>query len=347
MTMHMTPRERMTAFLSGRPVDHVPCVPLILNHAARVIGARISEYATDGDVMGRAHVAAWRRYGQDLITIFTDTAVLAEAMGTVLHFPQDDVARFKAPAIARPEDAPKIPQVDARRAGRLPVLLKAIRYCVEEVGGDVFVSCCYPAPFSTAAALRGTALFARDLYKSPDMAHVLLRKSLQLAQDFAEAVTEAGGIPVLVDPVASGSVISRQAFQEFALPYIARTFERIGALGAPPILHICGRTSGIIDLMAQSGAVALSIDQIALREAKAKVGDKVCLMGNVRPAETLLQGTPDAVRAEAAGCLQECKDNPRGFILASGCEVPIETPPENVMALLEVARDSAFSTAPS
>jgi len=347
MTVNTTPRERMAAFLSGGRVDRVPCVPLILNHAARVIGVKVREYATDGDVMGRAHVAAWRRYGQDLITIFTDTAILAEAMGTVLHFPEDDVARFKAPAVARPDDAPKLPHVDARRAGRLPVLLKAIRHCVDEVGSEVFVSCCYSAPFSTAAALRGTAVFARDLYKNRDMAHVLLQKSLELAQDFAEAVTEAGGIPVLVDPVASGSVISRQAFEEYALPYIAKTFERIRSLGAPPILHICGRTSGIIDLMAQSGAVALSVDQIELREAKAKVGDKVCLMGNVRPAETLLQGSPDAVRAEARRCLQDCKDNPRGFILASGCEVPIETPPANLMALLEVARDSALSGAAS
>jgi uroporphyrinogen decarboxylase len=328
----------MGAFLSGAPVDRVPCVPLVLNHAARVIGVPVRVYATDGDVMGRAHVAAWRRYGQDLITIFTDTAVLAEAMGTELYFPEDDVARFKAPAVARPEDAPGLRPVDARRAGRLPALLHAVRHCVSEVGDEVFVSCCYPAPFSTAAALRGTAMFARDLYKNRDMAHELLRKSLQLAEDFAQAVVEAGGIPVLVDPVASGSVISRQAFEEYALPYIAKTLDRIRSLGAPPILHICGRTSAIIDLMAQSGAVALSIDQIELQEAKEKVGDKVCLMGNIRPAETLLQGTPDAVRAEARKCLEDCKGSPGGFILASGCEVPIETPPANLMALMDVAR---------
>ena len=39
-------------------------------------------------------------------------------------------------------------------------------------------------------------------------------------------------------------------------------------------------------------------------EAKAKVGDNVCLMGNVRPAETLLGGTPETVRAEARKCLR-------------------------------------------
>lgn len=341
MSGDMTPKERITAFLSGQPVDRVPCVPLILNHAARVIGVKVSEYATDGQVMGQAHVAAYRRYGQDLITIFTDTGITAEALGTELHFPADDVARFRAPAVAEPDLADELEPVDARRAGRLPVLLEAIRHCVREVGDEVLVSCCYPAPFSTAAALRGTAMFARDLYKNREAAHTLLEKSLKLAEDFAEAVAEVGGIPVLVDPVASGSVISGPTFEEFALPYLIKALDKISSLGAVPILHICGRSSHIIDAMARSGAAALSIDQIELREAVEKVGDRVCLMGNVRPTETLLEGTPESVRAEARECLAAGRDSPGGFILSTGCEVPIETPPENLMALLEVAREDA------
>jgi len=338
MTAEMTPKERMGNFLSGKPVDRVPCVPLILNHAARVIGVPISEHATNGSTMGRAHVAAWRRYRQDLVTIFSDTGILSEALGTRLHFPPDDVPRFKAPAVADPSDAGKLTRVDPRRAGRLPVYLEAIRHCVSEVGGDVFVSCCISAPFSTAAALRGTAVFARDLYKNPGLAHDLLEKGLELIEDLSAAIIEAGGIPVLVDPVASGSVISRKSYEEFAHPYTARAFARIAALGSVPILHICGRTSTIIDLMASSGAAALSVDLISLAEAKARVGNSVCLMGNVRPAETLLGGTPDDVRREAAQCLADCADSPRGFILATGCEVPIETPPANIHALIETAR---------
>jgi len=334
----MTPKERIGAFLAGKPVDRLPCVPLILNHAARLIKVKIGRYVTDGRVMGQAHVAAYRRYGQDLICIFADTAIVAEALGTELYFPEDDVPRVKAPAVAEPEDLEKLQPVDARTAGRLPVYLEAIRHCVREVGQEVFTSCCLPAPFSTAAALRGTAMLARDLIKRPGLAHAVLEKSLELTNDFSEAVAEAGGIPVLVDPVASGSLLSAKAFQEFVLPYVRQALEKIKALGMAPMLHICGRTSNIIDLMAESGAAVLSIDQIELSEAREKVGDKVCLMGNVRPTETLLQGSPDDVRREARKCLDDCRDNPGGFILASGCEVPIETPPENVEALMAVAR---------
>ncbi len=343
MIAAITPKQRIGAFLSGKPIDRVPCVPLILNHAARLIGVTIRQYATDGDLMGKAHVAAYRRYGQDLITIFSDTAILGEAMGTKLFFPKDDVARVQTPAVAKPEDAAKLPRVDPRKAGRLPVYLEAVRRCVAEVGDEVFVSVCYSAPFSTAAALRGTSILARDLYKNPQLAHEMIDKSAQLAEDFAEAVVEAGGIPVLVDPVASGSVISRKAYEEFALPATIRVQRKIQSFGLPAILHICGRTSSIIDLMANSGAAVLSIDQIELLEARQKVGDRVCLMGNVRPIEGLLEGTPASVKAEAEKCLRDAGDNPRGFILATGCEVPIATPPENLDALINVARSQASS----
>ncbi len=146
---------------------------------------------------------------------------------------------------------------------------------------------------------------------------------------------------MLVDPVASGSVISPRVFAQFALPYLQRNLAKIAELGAAPMLHICGRTDGIIELMADTGAIALSIDQIELADAKAKVGERVCLIGNVRPTETLLEGTPDAVTEEARCCVADCADSPGGFILASGCEVPLEAPPENVDALMAVAREQA------
>lgn len=147
MSEGMTPKERVGAFLGGQPVDRTVCVPFILNHAARLVGEKISRHATDGTVMGKAHVAAYRRYGQDLITLFSDTAITAEAMGTELEFPDDDVPRVKTPVVAAPEDADKLQPVDTRTAGRLPLYLEAVRHCNSEVGDEVFVSCCFPRRF--------------------------------------------------------------------------------------------------------------------------------------------------------------------------------------------------------
>ncbi len=54
----MTPKERIGALAQGLPTDRIPTAPLVLNHAARVCGVKISKYNRDGEVMGRCHVAA-------------------------------------------------------------------------------------------------------------------------------------------------------------------------------------------------------------------------------------------------------------------------------------------------
>ena len=260
-------------------------------------------------------------------------------MGSTLKYFDDDVPRLDRPIVAEPADIAQIPAtIDVRTAGRLPVYLEAIRRCVAEIGQEVFVSCCYPAPFSTAAGLRGTDRLARDIYKNPDLVHQLLRLSVEVAKDFADAVVEAGGIPVIVDPVASGSVISRRTFETFVMPTLTELMAHIRGLGMPTVLHICGKCETIIDLMADSGAGVLSVDVIDLAQARRLVGDRVCLMGNVRPAETLLGGSVTDVDQAARECIEACGNSPGGFILSSGCEVPIEAPPENVLALMDAAR---------
>jgi uroporphyrinogen decarboxylase len=334
----LTPKERIGAFLQGERPDRVPCTPLILNHASRVLGVTVGAYNRDGQVMGQAHVAAFRRYRHDMITIFTDTAILAEAMGTTLHYPDDDAAYVETPVVREPEDVEKVRRADPWQAGRMPVYLEAIQVCNGAAGDEVFTACCYAAPFTTAACLRGTDQFARDLRRNPALAHALLKLALEVALDFTDAVVEAGGVPVLVDPVATGSMISEPLFREFAEPYIAPLCERIRAHGFPAILHICGKTHRLWEAMADTGANVLSLDQADLAEAKSRVGHRVCLMGNVRPAQTLLNGTPEQVDAEAKACLEVAGDSPGGFILASGCEVPLHTPPENVDALMNAAR---------
>jgi uroporphyrinogen decarboxylase len=59
-------------------------------------------------------------------------------------------------------------------------------------------------------------------------------------------------------------------------------------------------------------------------------------VGNVTPSN-LLKNTPDEVDEEARTICEKMGDK-KGFILGSGCEVPINTPPENVDALINAAR---------
>lgn len=334
----MTPKERFSAFLGGQEVDRLLCVPLILNHAAHAAGMTVSQANHDGESLGKAHAMCYRKYGQDLITIFSDTSLIAEAMGTKLYYSEDDAPRVQEPAVVGPNDATGIVPPDPQKDGRLPHYLQAIRTANREVGEEVFVSCCFALPVTIAAALLGTDIFVKSLHKNPDLAHRLLKVSMQAALDFTDAIIEAGGIPVPVDPVASCSVIGPRQYEEFAAPYTKPVIERIAQSGLPPVLHICGSSHLIWGQMCDTGAAVLSLDRVDLAEASRSVGERVCLMGNVAPAETLLYGTPETVDEQTRICIEKGRGNPKGYIVGSGCEVPLNTPPENIHAMMDAVR---------
>lgn len=336
----MTPKERMTAFAAGREIDRIPCIPLIGEHACRLIGVTVSRYNHSAELMAGAQIAAFRKYRPDSVGIGPGLFGIAEAMGARLNFPEDGMPYVSEPILKNYDDLNRLLPADPHRDGRLPLYLEALKIINKQIGDQVVVGSSVGGPFTTAASLRGTANFLRDLRKNPEMAHRLLQLVTVSALRYIDAVSDLGLKPSISEPTASGTLISAEQFREFVKPYLKMYVDRIvERCGSGPMLHICGNTSRIWFDMADTGATILSLDnEIDLAEAKEAVGDRVCLAGNVPPVETLMRGTRDQVLAKAKECLRRAHDNPKGYILSSGCALPLDTPPENVMALMEAAR---------
>ena len=336
----MTSRERTVAALTGKPYDRIPVNLLLSDHAARVIGVTVGEYQTSATLMAKGQLAAWRSYGMDLINTGPGLTGIAEAAGSRLAFP-DNTAYVVETAIKKTSDLDRLRVPDPHIDGRLPLFLEAASIVLRDAGDQVPVSLTTAGPFTTAANLRGTEHLLRDLRRDPDFVLRLLRFATDSIIRFACEVVLLGGRIGLAEPVASGTLISRKQFLEFAAPYMTEVIKTIGELaGAPPSLHICGNSSRIWADMADCGASVLSLDdEVDIAEARAAVGDRVALLGNIRPAETMVMGTPADVRANVQECLAKGVGNPKGYILGMGCALPINTPPENVHALVAAARE--------
>lgn len=86
------------------------------------------------------------------------------------------------------------------------------------------------------------------------------------------------------------------------------------------------------------GIRGVSIDSaVDIGFAKETVGDKMSIMGNVSPIE-ILEGTPDSIQAAVIDCFRKCWDNPCGFTIAPGCDIPVQAPLENIDAYMKAAR---------
>ncbi|MCF8057591.1 MAG: uroporphyrinogen decarboxylase family protein [Desulfocapsa sp.] len=334
----MTPKDRIGSLLQGKPIDRVPCVPVLLNQCARAAGFTVKEMTLDGEKFGKANVETYKKYGHDMICLLDATATTAEAAGTKLCFPDENAAYVETPVVQSKEDVKKLRPLDPTKDGRLNNYLIATEYCVSAVGDEVFVGTLFAGPYTTAACLRGTETFLKESFKDKEFAHQLLRYSTDVTIPFLDEAIKRGGVPVLCEPVGTGSILSGKVFAELVEPYVKELNDFVASKGLPVLNHICGNSKPVLESWVRTGPTVISIDRVDIGEISQLVGDKVGLMGNVNPGRTLFMGSPEDVEKEIMGIMENAGKNPCGFVLASGCEIGIETPPENIQAMMDGAR---------
>jgi uroporphyrinogen decarboxylase len=272
---------------------------------------------------------------------------MAEAMGATVHYPEDETAYLEAPAITTVAEIARLTPLNPLTDGNLPAHLEAMRRVVDAVGNEVPVTGAVTCPFTTASFLIGTETLVRLTLKNPEAVHQLCEVALESALRYSEAIIATGASPSLTDPLSSTTVISPRLFREFSLPYLKRLIDYIHSQGKSVTLHICGKTARIWEAMVEAGADCLSIDnEASLTEAKLAIGDRARIMGNVRPSEVMLQGTPAEVRQAVFAGIAEAWDSPKGYIVASGCSLPTETPFVNIKAMMDAVTEIGWPITP-
>jgi uroporphyrinogen decarboxylase len=346
----LTPRERFGLLVIDEPQDRVPVFPLITAHAARTAGISVRDYYTDGAAMARSQLVAQESYGIDFISFFSEVGLVAEALGSQFDYPEDDLPLLARPRWASipdlghdpnsPAESGHVPRLaDPLRDGRLRVYLDAVAYAYEARGDTVPILAYVPAPFTTAQQLVDQEAFLLGLLTEPERVKGLLAYATRSIVRFCRAIVGAGGLPILVDPLASGSVISAEHYREFALPSEAEVIRFLHRYDLDVVLHICGDTRATIGMMAETGADLLSIDRIEMADVVAGAGQACRIIGNYDTSAILL-ADPPTVEAAVAEMVVAGRKCPRGFVAATGCEVPVETPPENVRAFVRAARQA-------
>lgn len=301
---------------------------VVANHAAYLAGERLSRALTDPRTLAELLYNAYRFYGYDIIMVFADVLVEAEAMGCEIRMADDEPPVLERPAGERARVA------ERGSAGRMGVVLEATEILRRIVGQRVPVLTSLKGPFSLACFLCGVEEFLERTIVAPEQANWYLRLALMNQLFFVREIVRRGGVPFIGDPLASGSVIGPQVFRRFALPGLKALVEEVHRLGCWTGVHICGDTRRLLGMMRETGAEVLSIDEMDLGFVRGAVGTGVVIMGNVSTG-LIETGTPAQVRAAALECLS--KGMPR-MILASACDVPTRAPSENVRALVEAGR---------
>lgn len=347
MKDQMTPMERATALAKGLPVDRLQCNPNVANGVARIYGCKILELSQSAETLAKAQVASYRKFGYDSIRIFTDLFPWAEAMGAKVKYPEDETADLAEPAITDVSQIDSLRPANPYKDGRLPLQLDAMKYLMDEVKGEIGCSCGIVGAFTNAFFLMGVNKTLSMIYKDPEAVHRLCRVSLETIKAYAAAAIDIGITPAISEPMSSCTVVSPKAFREFSLPYLKELVDFIKSKGKGVVVHICGQTNKIWEDVAGLGIAGLSIDNVAsLADCKRMVGDKVKILGNVDPGVTMFSGTPEEVRQSTLQCILDAYDSPKGYMVMSGCSLPVDTPQENIQAMMDAVRDVGYPVCP-
>ncbi|MBE0685702.1 MAG: uroporphyrinogen decarboxylase family protein [Anaerolineaceae bacterium] len=332
----MNSYQRVLARLQGQPVDRPPNFNIYMTFAADHIGQPLERYYQDYRVLVEANLVMLDDFESDIVQAISDPYREAVDFGLDVIFPENSLPINTKPLLEKPEDLSLLKIPNPYSSPRMRDRLEAVRSLREKVGGEVPIMGWVEGALAEAVDLRGMTNLMMDLIQRPEWVKVLLEMCGELSVQFSLAQLEAGADIIGLGDAAA-SQISPAMYRRFALPYEQKVFSEVHNAGGIGRLHICGDTNKILPDMVASGAKIIDLDwMVDMSAAVNQFGDQVSFCGNVDPVAVLLQGTPEEVyRATLANL------NAGGMrsICAAGCEVPINTPHENLTAQNRALQD--------
>jgi len=332
----MNSRERVLAMIDRCPVDRIPFMPITMMFAADRIGVKYGQYVRDYRLLVEAQLHTAERFDIDQVSCISDPAREAADLGAEVRFFDDQPPAFdesQALLVDKKTLAGlKIP--DPLGGGRMHDRVKAAALLKERIGGDRIVEGWIEGPCGQAANLRGINRLMLDFIDDPAFVQDLLDFVVEMELRFARAQAEAGvELMGVGDPASSlaGPVI----FRQMLMPAHKKLVDGLKAMGLRTRSHMCGSTKRILKERAELGYDIIDLDSmVPLSAARMNIPGGV-LLGNVATVEVLRNGSVQDVIDAVTQCTRDAGDL---YIVGAGCEVPRDTPEENMLALLEFAR---------
>jgi uroporphyrinogen decarboxylase len=338
----VTGLERLRRAFAFEPTDRVPVAPLLGAHAVRLAGLPFARAHHDAAVQAEALLRAVETYHPDGVFTLMDLSAEPEALGA-----QVSSRREHAPVVTRylsPEQL-LTEELEGRVVtGRVPVFLETVSRLRAALGDTVLVGALASGPITACANAIGIGPLARALRRDRGGVVALLDRLMRACGALVQRYARAGAhAVVLLEPVATSAILGPPDLEELLLPRlraVSRAARQVGLLAA---LHVCGDCRASLPLLASAGFDALSLDApVDLPAARAQVGRRVALLGNIEAHQLLRRGPASAVHAATAALVRAMGPG-GGFVLSSGCELPADTPREHVQALLAAAGAGAWA----
>jgi len=278
-------------------------------------------------------------FSPDIAFPLMDLSVEANAIGRYTIFPTRDSAtvpqdRFVIDEIEHFKDINI--SFDSRVIGYVETVKLMSIGLPEKVMKGAYVT----GPYTVAALIMGAQEAAMATVTKPKELHTLCDVMTDKIQEYVRLLISAGAeVICILEP--SAVMLGPKQFHQFSTYYVRHINQSCRYSGVSTIYHTCGNTMHHIGNMIDGGVGGISLDSkdvgVDMVRVAEQLPEEVVLIGNINPTKTMALGNTEEVRKEVHELLQVMRRYPN-FILSTGCDLPQDTPIENIKVFMETGR---------
>ncbi|GAA5524328.1 uroporphyrinogen decarboxylase [Microbulbifer aestuariivivens] len=341
--------DRFLRALMRQPVDRTPV--WMMRQAGRYLPEYRATRAQAGSFMDLCRntelacevtLQPLERYELDAAILFSDILTIPDAMGLGLYFEEGEGPKFRKPV--RTEADIRALQV-VNSESDLGYVMNAVAAIRGALNGRVPLIGFSGSPWTLATYMveggssRDFARCKEMLYSRPELMHQLLSVLADSVTDYLNAQIRAGAQAVQIFDTWGGA-LSHSAYREFSLRYMQRIvaglIKEADGRPVPAILFTKGGGQWL-EAMAETGAAALGLDWTTdIGAARARVGQRVALQGNLDPA--VLYASPARIRDEVAAILASFGQGP-GHVFNLGHGITPHVDPDHARAMIDAVHE--------
>ncbi|MCI0556750.1 MAG: hypothetical protein L0287_37905 [Anaerolineae bacterium] len=331
----MSDRKEILDLLSGKKVASKPAFSGLIHITTDGLereGLFLHEVHKDAHQMAKAAASTFRLTGMPSAALPLDLCAPAESLGATLNYYEHGEYQFPQPAkpmfvSTKYLNSAYFESADFINKGRIPIICDAIRLLKEGVGNEVLISGIIPGPYTLLLYLTEPGGLFAEMKREPNsVLEALFHLSSFLTQignayknvgvDFI-TIHDMGGSPGFIGPAK---------YEQFVFPAEKQLIEE---LPKPCVLSVCGNANKSMHLLAQTGADAISVDQLTDLAAARRALKDTLLFGNIDPVGTLWQGD----EAQITEAVREAKEAGADAVWP-GCDLVPQTPIENIKSFI-------------
>lgn len=320
----MTPRERLMLAVNHEEPDVVPVTFLRSTYDATRLNLDVREYILDPKIKLNAQIDLHERFPDCVFlpSIYPDFGMIVEpsALGAEAKLSSNQPPKC-LPFIDELENVEELEVPDPHTDGFMPKVLEAYEYMLEKAPKEYKVDIPFVlGPLGLATEVRGMSRVFSDMFRNPELLHKLLEVCVRTEIEYIKALEEiSGGLEFVFIGDDIPGLVSQKFANEFGFRYMKRIYDSFR--GKVRVYHNDSKTMHMLEQISDLGVQLFNFSfQNDLKETKERIGDRVCLWGNVEPIGIFRTGTTEQIE-EICKKKIEIGAPGGGFVLSTGAAV--------------------------